>query len=365
MAITGKSSLQHYHYQSERTAYRQVINTIFTVLPILPVLTLVVILSACNKPDKYQFDTSRSAVETYRGFLSKMKATKTSSTKEFAASLKEWKEVNDTVYKFLVGDSAFIKYHNEANDYLLIHDSIRKELLRLSETWRYGYDDVLSIKEQTSAYKDDKELAEAVHAATPFFASLDSTGTSVCDKASILKRYRFFLATTLRQGINSRGDMLRFIREEDYMFRTFLRHLYEMDDEPLADISQNTETICRNIFIASREGRIPSKDAVVYMSMRTVRRLLQNSAECVENINRLEMKGKSQGNAYLWMIIQPFVSIDPFLLATMTPQERSRFEYIVTQLPKSRRFADTFDINLKALNYLLPQQLLKIYVLSI
>lgn len=220
MAITGKSSLQHYHYQSELTAYRQVINTIFTVLPILPVLTIIVLLSACNKPDKYQFDTSRGAVEAYRGFLSKMKATKTSNTKEFAASLKEWKEVNDTVYKFLVGDSAFIKYHNEANDYLLIHDSIRKELLRLSETWRYGYDDVLSIKEQTSAYKDDKELAEAVHAATPFFTSLDSTGTSVCDKASILKRYRFFLATTLRQGIYSRDDMLRFIREEDYMFRT-------------------------------------------------------------------------------------------------------------------------------------------------
>ena len=357
MAITGKSSLQHYHYQSERTAYRQVINTIFTRLPILPVLTIVVLLSACNKPDKYQFDTSRSAVETYRGFLSKMKATKTSNTKEFATSLKEWKEVNDTVYKFLVGDSAFIKYHNEANDYLLIHDSIRKELLRLSETWRYGYDDVLSIKEQTSAYKDDKELAEAVSLATPFFASLDSTAISVCDKVSILKRYRYFLTTTLSRGVNS--------REDDYMFRTFLHHLYEMDDEPLADISRNTEAICRNIFIAAREGRIPSKDAIVYMSMRTVRRLLQNSAECVENINRLEMKGKAQGNAYLWMIIQPFVSIDPFLLATMTPQERSRFEYIVTQLPKSRRFADTFDINLSALNYLLPQQLLKIYVLSI
>ena len=86
MAITGKSSQQHYHYQSERTAYRQVINTIFTVLPILPVLTIGILLSACNKPDKYQFDTSRSAVETYRGFLSKMKSTKTSNTKEFATS---------------------------------------------------------------------------------------------------------------------------------------------------------------------------------------------------------------------------------------------------------------------------------------
>ena len=79
-------------------------------------MTIIVLLSACNKPDKYQFDTSRGAVETYRGFLSKLKATKTSNTKEFVVSLKEWKEVNDTVYKFLVGDSAFIKYHNEAND---------------------------------------------------------------------------------------------------------------------------------------------------------------------------------------------------------------------------------------------------------
>jgi hypothetical protein len=328
-------------------------------------LTFSVLLSACNKDDKYQFTTSRSAVETYRAFLSKIKSVRTSNTKEYVASLKEWKEVNDTVYKFLVADSAFVKYHNEANDYFLIRDSIRKEMLRLTETWRYGYDDVLSIKEQTSAYKDDRELAEAVSLATPFFASLDSTGHQCLRQGLHPETVPLLPDHHPQQGINSREDMLRFIRDEDYMFRTFLHHLYEMDDEPLADISRNTEAICRNIFIAAREGRIPSKDAIVYMSMRTVRRLLQNSAECVENINRLEMKGKAQGNAYLWMIIQPFVSIDPFLLATMTPQERSRFEYIVTQLPKSRRFADTFDINLSALNYLLPQQLLKIYVLSV
>ena len=58
--------------------------------------------------------------------------------------------------------------------------------------------------------------------------------------------------------------------------------------------------------------------------MRTVRRLLQNSVECVDNINSREMKTKAQGNAYIWMIIQPFISIDQFSLATMTPLERSK-----------------------------------------
>ena len=138
-----------------------------------------------------------------------------------------------------------------------------------------------------------------------------------------------------------------------------------MDKEPLADITKDTETICRDIFIAARNGNIPAKDVVVYMSMRTVRRLLQNSVECVNNINSLEMKTKAQGNAYIWMIIQPFISIDQFSLATMTPQERSKFEYIISNLPKSKRFAQIFDIKQRELNYLLPQQLLKIYVLSL
>ena len=207
--------------------------------------------------------------------------------------------------------------------------------------------------------------AFGIKAAEPFFTSLDSVAISICDKTSILKRYRYFLAEVKNNGINSKDELLDFIRQEDFLFRTFLAHLYEMDKEPLADITKDTETICRDIFISARNGNIAAKDVVVYMSMRTVRRLLQNSVECVNNINSLEMKTKAQGNAYIWMIIQPFISIDQFSLATMTPLERSKFNYIITNLPKSKRFAQVFDIKQRELNYLLPQQLLKIYVLSL
>ena len=138
-----------------------------------------------------------------------------------------------------------------------------------------------------------------------------------------------------------------------------------MDNEPLADITRDTELICQSIFIAAREGKISARDVMVYMSMRTVRRLLQNSVVCMTNINKQGMKNQAQGNAYVWMIIQPFISIDQFAIATLTPQERSNFNYIVSQLPKSTRFAKTFDIEQRSLNYLLPQPLLKIYILSL
>ena len=347
---------------------------IWTALPVLSVLPKAFVLlvlpiltgcSSCGGMDKLDFQSRKDALKVYRDYLEKVQKTGRTNTAGYGTLLREWKELNDTVYHYLANDSVFTKYHNETGDYFILHDSIRTEMLRLAETWRYGYGDVLLLKEQTCTYKEDKELLEAVKAAEPFYTSMDSVAISVCDKASILKRYRYFLAEVKTNGINSRDELLDFIRQEDFLFRTFLAHLYEMDKEPLSDITKDTETICRDIFIAARNGNIPAKDVVVYMSMRTVRRLLQNSVECVNNINSLEMKTKAQGNAYIWMIIQPFISIDQFSLATMTPQERSNFEYIISNLPKSKRFAQIFDIKQRELNYLLPQQLLKIYVLSL
>lgn len=355
------------HRKKRRNSYyvKTFSNIVLPILTILLVLPIFSSCSSCSGEGKYDFHTRQEALGEYRQYLSKVRAIAHTNTNDFGEVLCEWHEINDTVYRFLEKDSVFSKHHNEANDYFLVHDSIRTEMLRLTETWKYGYSDVLTIKDKTCSYKEDKELLDAVHEAEPFFNSLDSTSISVCDKNSILKRYRYFLHEARHNGINNKSELLNYIRQEDFLFRSFLAHLYEMDNEPLSDITRDTEHICRNIFLTARDGKISSRDAVVYMSMRTVRRLLQNSAECVEDINRLEMKNKAQGNAYLWMIIQPFISIDQFTLATMTQQERRKFDYIINQLPKSKRFADTFDINLKALNYLLPQQLLKIYILSL
>ena len=100
------------------------------------------------------------------------------------------------------------------------------------------------------------------------------------------------------------------------------------------------------------------------MSMRTARRLLQNSLRCIDNINHLPMQNSLQRNAYLWMIIQPYISIDNLTIASLTEAEKSNLREISSQLSKSKNFAKAFDIELQSLNYLLPQQFLKLYILS-
>ena len=340
-------------------------NIVRSVLPIFFVLLVLSVLSSCSSGDPYDFKDTNGAINAYRQYLSEVKALKTSNTADFTKELCRWKEVNDTVYRFLLKDSAFSKPHTNAGDFVTIHDSVRTEMLRLTETWRYSYEDVLKIKEQSSTFHGDKDLQNAVEEAEPFFVSLNAIEVPDCDKQTALLQYRQLLATVRADGISSKDDMLRFIREEDVLFRAFLAHLYELENDPLADITRSTEDICRSIFIAAREGKIPARDAMVYMSMRTVRRLLQNSVACMTCMNRQDMKSKTQGNAYVWMIIQPFISIDQFAIATLTPQERSNFNYLTSQLPKSTHFAKSFDIEQRSLNYLLPQQLLKIYILSL
>ena len=336
-----------------------------TLLPLFIAWIVLPTCMSCSDDDTLDFQSSEDALKVYQTYLGSLKDMKTSNTAIFCKEANKWRSTSDTVFHYLMRDSVFLKDNNCAERFTAIHDSIRFEFLRLTETWRYSYEDVLKIKEQTSVFHDDKELQGAVNEAQPFFLKLDSIPLLESDKASILSNYRKLLKDTKLKGINTKSDMLDFIGKEDIMFRSFLAHLYDMDKEPLADITQETESICRNIFIAAKEGKIKARDAMVYMSMRTVRRLLQNSTACISDINHQQMKSKAQGNAYLWMIIQPFISIDQFSIATLTPQERSQFNYVISQLPKSTKFAKTFDIDQRALNYLLPQQLLKMYVLTL
>lgn len=346
--------------KARKTLTRRLLTKSIALLPLLAVT-----VTGCSSDEKYDFKTSTDAIETYQDYLASVRKIKTSNTDDFSKEVSQWKEVNDTVIRFLMRDSVLQREHNVSTRLTIIHDSVRQEMLRLSETWRYTYADVFTIKENTSKFQHDQDLQDAVKTAEPFFISLNDTPVYEGNKTAILNKYRGFLSVTKANGIKSKADMLTFIKEEDHYFRSFLAHLYEMDNEPISDITRDTESICRSIFLAAREGKISARDAMVYMSMRTVRRLLQNSVVCVTDMNKQPVKTKAQGNAYVWMIIQPFISIDQFSIATLTPAEKNNFNYIVTQLPKSARFAETFNIEQRALNYLLPQQLLKFYILSL
>lgn len=323
-------------------------------------------LAGCSaSPGELEFRSGGDALRAYGDFLHDVQRTPGVDARGFSSHLSRWFCMRDTVFCFLQTDSLLERDAAVERRFYEIHDSVKVELDRLCDSWKCSYQDVIAIKLAGSEFHDDQELRMAVTEAEPFFLGLDSMAAWREKKPVVLARYRSLLDHAQRVGISSREDMLDFIRQEDVAFRSFLLHLHDLQGESILDITRSTESVCQDVFAAARRGKIPARDALVFMAMRTNRRLLLNAQLCATDINRRRMDNPEQMSAYLWMIIQPFVSVDAFSMACLTDAQLKVFDGIARGLPRSVKFAESFGIEQKTLSYLLPRQLLKMYVSSL
>lgn len=322
-------------------------------------------IKSCTCSDDYDFKNSEDAVSRYRSYLNELRNKQKTDANTFCNDINHWQEMRDTVINYLARDTTINRHIPLVYSYYDITDSIKVEFGRLTGTWKCSFNDVIRIKEGTTPFRNDDEIIKASQQASRFFHMLDSVQPPKVSKEFAISQYRDFLIDMEHAGINDTLQLKKFLIKEDIYFRTFLAHLYEFDGERISDITQSTQRLCHSIYMDAREGKMDKKMVVTYMSMRTVRRLLQNSTVCVNDISHKRMRSDIQANAYLWMIIQPFISIDQMAIAMITPEGRENLTYIAEQLPKSTSFARAFNIDQRSLSYLLPQQLLKMYVLTL
>ena len=78
------------------------------------------------------------------------------------------------------------------------------------------------------------------------------------------------------------ADLTTFIEKEDAVYRAFLSRLPDFDGENLSDITHDTERCCAQIFLAAERNDITYRNAMIYLAMRTNRRLIQNIRTCIE-----------------------------------------------------------------------------------
>ena len=128
----------------------------------------------------------------------------------------------------------------------------------------------------------------------------------------------------------------------------------------LTDITKGTERLCRNIYGNAANGDLDARDVMVYMSMRTNRRLALNATACVEIINRRDRLTDAQRHAYFWMMLQPYIGIDDFGMAVLTPgQEQLLMGYAdeLQRMEKAHKLGER-SMNISQTSHLL----LKLYI---
>ena len=321
----------------------------------------ILILSACSSRGDYDFKDSSDALNKYRDFHHSLCSIGDCSADLLAESICHWQELSDTVFNFIRKDPAFTAHAFLSMTYQETNDSIRMELIRLADDCTLK--DVASVKFRTSPYRDDTELDAARKKAAAFFASLDRQ--PLYNKYSVrelITNYRQFLSDIVDNGIASQKDLLSFIEGEDRLFRTFLTHLDECSELGVADITRMTEQVSSMIYKAASEKKIATKDAMVFMAMRTDRRLLLNAQLCTDLIKKGKMNTPNHANAYLWMVLQPYLSIDSFAITMLTDGQKRQMADIAESYPELVSILGSKGYCRQELIAEIPTQLMRLYI---
>lgn len=324
-------------------------------------LCLIPGITSCADKSDYDFKTSTEALLQYRDFHHSIAAEPQANAEKLSAYICQWQELSDTVFNYIKKDPAFSAHVSLSMTFHQTSDSVRIELFRLGADCTLS--DVAYVKLNTSPYRDDTELDATKKKAATFFSALDKQ--PIINKGNAREKielYRSFLEEAQEQGISNQKELLSFLEAEDRLFRTFLANIGDYTDVSLEDVTKLTEQICADIFRAASDHRLSSEDAMVYMGMRTCRRLLLNAQVCANLLKVGKVNSERQANAYLWMMLQPFISMDSLAISMLTDAQRQQLTDLAASYPKvserlvNKKYADPER------TALIPSQLMKLYI---
>lgn len=282
-------------------------------------------------------ETKSDPTGTYREYLSEIRGQKDLSAESLTLQLRQWRTLKDSLFSCIRQDTTRSPHSDTRETCGQLHDSLRMEFSRLALSRQRTYKELLILKEQLSPYTEDKELYRSAETIRPYFISLDTYPARRGDKRQILSAYRSFLSQTLHSGIHGRDALERFIRQEDALFRAFLTRLNDYDDVNVSDITRDTEKCCSQVFLAAERNEISYREAMIYMAMRTDRRLIQNVRACLDNIRQQKIKTPEQARAYIWMLLQPYASLNGFCLTLLSPREKETLYAMAAETPGAFR----------------------------
>ncbi len=328
----------------------------------------ILVLSSCAADStQHHWKTSAEALEEYREFLDQSRMAAGTSMEGIVKDIVAWQTLEDSVVAFISRDTAAAgRPHSYPMDVVAnLHDSVRDEILNRARAQPRTLEDVYVLKHSTSRCSRDPKIAEAVTAVTPFFLSLDNVSIYNTDCKAIVRQYSAYLYNVRKRGIHDKQQWLAFMREEDRLFRSFVPHLHEMGGMSAGGITKTTENIYADLFQGAASDSISQDDLILYATMRASRRLLTAATGCAADIKAGKVKDAGQLQACLWMIVQPFISIDDLGMALLTERQEKEFETLAKVAPPAiRSIVNKAKLD-KDEMLAIPDILVKIYISSL
>lgn len=319
-----------------------------------------------NESNRFVFHSSDEAISMCRQTLKEFQGVKEADINKLTKVVSTWLELQDSVYNYLSNDTTIQVNSHVVTDYYSISDSIRNEIIRIAQTKKRSLRDVTYLKINTAKDKEKTRESQDFKTACKMFFDMDKASTYM-DANSTVKAYLTLLDST--KTFTKEGDVLVFIKEEDRCFRSLMNHLTEVDQEVLVSITNKTAHLFDDLYkrVSTVDNNPVSERVMLYLTMRFNRRILQNAEACKKDIKDKKTLNSQQLDNYRWMLIQPFMSIDNYSMATLTDEQQQQFLKLAEKLPSLIAYLDgTTDVpgDLKKTTEVLSEFFLSSYLKS-
>ena len=320
------------------------------------------LLASCQPASNDSPGSVGDALASYNELFTAIKSNKAVNVEELISLVQKWRELEAAVSATLENDTTA---HADAR-HISLGDSIKIQMSRLIDSRTWSYSDYLVVVRELNDIEMDsvsQKLAVSVHL---FYHDVGTAAPLKGSAKEVIDKYNRLLDGSLAKGIRTKHDAIDFLRKEDVAFRSFLHHLSTLStgNIPLDGITKKTAEVMHGfISLSAEEHRVYGKsEVVILLAMRNNRRLLQNAEACVESLHRLRRVSNGQATAYLWMILQPWISLDGFAYALMDEEQMRTMEKLAEMTPKALDKLEESDLPLDADG--LPALLVKTFILG-
>jgi hypothetical protein len=300
----------------------------------LLILTIFCITGCNSKSDApvRTYANPADALEDYESYLSEISKKKNASTKDIIAIMQEWKELDDTIANRFFANAYTDKATAADSSYVNIREKIIDGFTGMVDSRPRSLSDYLDVMTEMTKVSQDS-LTTSLHR---FYGAMDKTPTYKTGNAATVLRYEQTLAEALDKEIRTKQDLYTFLRAEDKAFRSFLEHLSTLGNIQLTKVRDNTSQILKQAvdLAGDKESVFTPKEIVPILTMRNNRRLIQNSLQCVNDIRDGKVNKDEQTAAYMWMLLQPWVSFDTYAFSLMSEAQLKTLRIIATETPK-------------------------------
>lgn len=286
-------------------------------------------LTSCEKHPA--FKTSIEAIEACKKELDNLSSKTSVDTKELVKLTNEWIEIRDSSYSVFAKDPTMTIKSDKSYAYFMLSDSIRKKLEELAVSKDRTLEDVMYLKLNTAAERNKVSNSKTYQEAVDFYESLDdmSIYTSL---AKTLQEYDLLLKNT---GIlKKENQLLEFIKTEDRCYRSLMANLSQVTQTQLEKLTNRTARIISVLYAnIGKKNNEANDKAMLYLTMRFNRRIVQNMVACREDIAKEKKLNNTQRANYRWMLIQSYMGLDSYSIAALTEKQRKTMLNITKELP--------------------------------